>query len=213
MDIQILTNTLSEKVVRLGELSKASSLTQVEREEQTRLNREIHELNAAIRKATDGGGRQTHQGGGHRQSPSRQGFTYQSVFQDAEVLEGGSGRLQVLEAGQPFAEQGDAPEFSIGQMIQNFLGVQTNHQSEIREAINSGSDAAGGLFIQPTVSDRLIDLARARMTFIRAGGRTVAMNAPRMVVGVQNTDPTPHWRTEGSAIDPSAPTFSKIEVV
>ncbi|TAJ46283.1 MAG: phage major capsid protein [Herbiconiux sp.] len=72
----------------------------------------------------------------------------------------------------------------------------------------------GGSAIVPTIwSSTLIDLARAKSAVAQAGAAVVPMGAPTVNIGRMTGEPTATFRTEGSAIAPSDPTFDNVTLI
>ncbi len=76
-------------------------------------------------------------------------------------------------------------------------------------ALATGS--GGGTAIVPTSwSANIIDLARAKAAVIEAGAAVIPMETKTVQVGRVTGDPTAAFRTEGSTITPSDPSFDTV---
>jgi HK97 family phage major capsid protein len=76
---------------------------------------------------------------------------------------------------------------------------------------NYGSyDVQGGYLLSPTLSNRVIDLARAHSVVMKAGALTLPMDTSEMALARVTGDPTAAWRAEGVTIPASSMTFGKL---
>lgn len=89
---------------------------------------------------------------------------------------------------------------------ENVIG-QHGSLGQLVRALTTSSGSA----IVPTVwAADLIDLARAKAAVMAAGARLIPMDAKRVEIGRLTGDPTASFRTEGSTITPSDPTFDNV---
>lgn len=81
--------------------------------------------------------------------------------------------------------------------------------SEVRNAISTGADTAGGYMFAPAMSQQVIDLARANMVTVRAGAVTLPMNTGEMQFARLDSDATITTRGELGAVTASTPGFGR----
>jgi HK97 family phage major capsid protein len=74
------------------------------------------------------------------------------------------------------------------------------------------SDEKGGFFLNPSLSGRFIDLARAATVTARAGMATIPMGGSELTIAGLASDPTAVWRAEGEAITASTMSFNAIRL-
>lgn len=80
-------------------------------------------------------------------------------------------------------------------------------------ALNSGSAAAGGVFVPEAMSSEIIDVLRPMTTFLQGGPRRVPLVNGSYKMPKAASGATAGWRGEGQAIAKSQPTFKEINMV
>jgi HK97 family phage major capsid protein len=104
------------------------------------------------------------------------------------------------------------PSLSPGNFIRGCLtGKWTGAEAEQELRALSGFDLAGGGALVPGVlSDRVLDLARAKATFMQAGAITLPMESSTLAVARVTGDPTAAWYGELKTFTKSEPTFGLL---
>jgi HK97 family phage major capsid protein len=113
-----------------------------------------------------------------------------------------------VEPGQRFAEQSVVARYITrnAERERVVVGQHGNLGSLIRAMTTTSGSA-----IVPTVwLGDIIDRARAASAVLRAGATIVPMDAKVVNIGRLTGDPTAAFRTEGSTITPSDPTFDNV---
>lgn len=121
-------------------------------------------------------------------------FVYEDSGERAALRKGESFRSHPRVAGrkEPNEDQAVAQYGNLGNMIRAL-------------------STTGGVAVVPTVwSGELIDLARNKSAVMQAGASIVPMDAGVVKIGRLTGDPTAAFRTEGSTITPSDPTFDNV---
>ena len=113
-------------------------------------------------------------------------------------------RLEVRSARHGFDRE-PIGDYEFGETL---LAITRGEQT--RSANIEGSDSAGGVFVNPELSARFIDLARAQSRVVQAGAQTAIMQSSSMDIVRQDADPTVGWYREMEAAKASAAVFSKI---
>jgi HK97 family phage major capsid protein len=97
------------------------------------------------------------------------------------------------------------PEVTPGQAVRSIITGEG-----LQAAQSVGSHSAGGYLLEPTLSNRLIDLARADAVVMRAGAQTVAMPSSELVMAKVDSDPTVSWIAEEEKFPQSSATFGRL---
>lgn len=98
----------------------------------------------------------------------------------------------------------DAPaelrELRFGDVVRAMV---TGPRSEAeRRALAEGSDSAGGVMAPTITSAMFIDRLRAATVTVRAGARTVPLEAKETTIARLDADPTATWSAEGASLPP-----------
>lgn len=83
---------------------------------------------------------------------------------------------------------------------------------EIKNALEEGTDSAGGYSVPTWVVSPFIDRLRAKTQFINAGARVMMLDGKTRIVRT-DTDPVAAWRAESAAIAEGQPSFSAVDLV
>jgi len=131
------------------------------------------------------------------------------VFQNAVT-----GQLvKALKPTERFCENpaGDGQPFVVGRTLHAWLtGRLEDNAPNFGASQLGGSELAGGYLLEPTLSAMVIDLARASSVCLRAGASTVVMPTNELNLVRVDSDPTAHWRPEGSSVTASLATFGRV---
>jgi len=120
------------------------------------------------------------------------------IFQDASGKE-----HKALRFNEKLFE-GKEEDFSVGKILRAVILGDKKGLNEIElKSASEGIGAAGGFLISETVSARLVDLARNQMCVMKAGGATIDMPTPEMVLVKQSQDPTAEFIAEGGEVTES----------
>lgn len=98
----------------------------------------------------------------------------------------------------------------IGHIIQAMLAGTGS--SEVRAALERGSDAAGGVAIDEHLFREQIDNARSASQVVEAGARVLSMPEGVSHMIKIASDPVAGWRAEGAALAVSEPTFQRVSL-
>ncbi len=79
--------------------------------------------------------------------------------------------------------------------------------AELRAQQTIGTGSLGGYLVPSPIAAQVIDLARNKCHVMRAGARTIPMDATTLDLATLDGDPTAYWRAEGTAITESGATF------
>ncbi|MCU0891156.1 MAG: phage major capsid protein [Sandarakinorhabdus sp.] len=97
----------------------------------------------------------------------------------------------------------------VGSLLAAMLtGVKT---PEIKAALESGTDTAGGFSVPGVVLPEFIDRLRAQSRFIQAGARTIMLDDGQTRILRVATDPAVGWRGENDPVAEGDPTFSALD--
>lgn len=126
--------------------------------------------------------------------------------------------IQAFAAGEPLmpeylARQAnrEVADVDVGDVIHSMItGRPENIGRDAFNAAIGGVDADGGFTLEPTLSTRLIDLARDASVVMRAGGQTLPMDNGTMSLASITGDPSPQWRAEGVDTTASSMTFGRV---
>lgn len=201
---QALRVAASEIQARMGKLNRENPGGRWTPEHQVEWDRDLlrlDEIHTAIRNIA---GEQELFGGG-----SRRGAASPEIWTTPEGRQ-----IRVLGAQERLADLNDgAPRvsFGLGQYIRAMVSGTQN--PDIRAALSEGTDSAGGFTVPITLLRDLIDRMRARMVCIRAGARTVPLDALQTNIARLATDATATWRNENAAINESDPTFERVQFI
>lgn len=99
---------------------------------------------------------------------------------------------------------------SLGALIAGkLLGAKT---AEIRNALDEGTDSAGGYSVPTYVMPQFIDHLRSKVQMVNAGASVMMLEGKTRIVRT-DADPTAAWRSENVAIGESDPTFSAVDLI
>ncbi|MFC4295472.1 phage major capsid protein [Novosphingobium tardum] len=102
-----------------------------------------------------------------------------------------------------------APRVGMGELLEGmFFGPKTD---AVRNALESGTDSAGGYSVPLEISRDFIDRLRAKSVFVQAGARTVMLDGPTRIVRLDQ-DPTATWRAENASIGDSDVVLSAVDL-
>jgi HK97 family phage major capsid protein len=102
-----------------------------------------------------------------------------------------------------------AARISPAQYLKGLFGGTSD--TNIKNALSEGTDAAGGYSVPDYLSSEIIDNARAKSHVISAGAKTVSLATEKTMITKIASDPTVAWRLENAAIAESEPTFAGIQ--
>lgn len=120
----------------------------------------------------------------------------------------GDGTAAAVSRGQKFTDHPAmrAEAASRATADSSVVGTHGSFGQLVRAISTSGASA-----VVPTVwAGEIIDLARAKSATVQAGATVVPMDARQVQIGRLTGDPTVAFRTEGSEITPSDPTFDNV---
>ena len=118
--------------------------------------------------------------------------------------------VRVLDKGEALAAnvQGNV---KLGDIL---AGILTGSRDpDIRAALGSGTDSAGGFSVPTEVLPEFIDRLRSKTRVIEAGARTLMLENGRTRIMRTETDPVAGWRAENAAVAEGDPTFGGITFV
>jgi HK97 family phage major capsid protein len=105
---------------------------------------------------------------------------------------------------------GDGEQLSVGKMIRGAItGNWKNAEAEQR-ALSENVLANGGYALAPDLSARVIDRVRNNMAVMRLGATTVPMTTQQLYLARLAGGANVSWKSEGSAITESSPTFERL---
>lgn len=103
------------------------------------------------------------------------------------------------------------PSVKLGDIL---AGILTGSRDpDVRAALSTGTDSAGGFSVPTEVLPEFIDRLRSRTRVIEAGARTMMLEGGRVRIMRTETDPVAGWRAENAAVGDSDPTFGGINFV
>ena len=107
------------------------------------------------------------------------------------------------------AVYGEQANVGIGELLQGMmLGTQS---AAVRNALEAGTDSAGGYTVPLHITRQFIDQLRAKSVFVAAGARTMTLDGKTRIVRLDQ-DPTAVWRAENASIGDSNIVLSAIEL-
>lgn len=101
---------------------------------------------------------------------------------------------------------------SIGKAVRGMLLGDWSGAETERRSMSESTGGLGGWLVNHELSGRIIDLARAKTALVRAGARTLPMDAPEITVVKVTSDPTAYWRAENAAITESDMGFAPVKL-
>ncbi len=122
--------------------------------------------------------------------------------------------IRAISHGESYRSAVNVPEtsMSVGRLIRaTASGDWRGAEAEHRE-YSQGTSAAGGYLLTPSMSARIIDLARAKSVLSAAGATTIPMMTEEMRVALVESDPVAHWTGENQEIEESSGTFGSIQL-
>jgi len=104
-----------------------------------------------------------------------------------------------------------AEDLSLGRWIRGIAtGDMKRYAPAELAALGENINHTGGYLAPGHLSSRVIDLARAKTSVLRAGGITVEMEAETLRMARVKSDPTMEVKTEGIAFTESNPSFDAV---
>jgi HK97 family phage major capsid protein len=103
------------------------------------------------------------------------------------------------------------PQFDnikLGQFIRALISGPKNEAE--RRALTEGSDSAGGHTVPVITLANFIDALAARTVVFRSGARRVMLETDESKIARMASDPVAGWRSEGSTVCASDPTFEAV---
>lgn len=109
--------------------------------------------------------------------------------------------------GQPIGQDNETPlgEIVRAAVLNDWSGIAP----DVRASVTGGSDTGGGYLLEPTLSPRFVDLARAASVVSRAGAVTIPIGGETNIATL-TSDPTTYWRGETVSVTASKPAFGRI---
>ena len=89
-----------------------------------------------------------------------------------------------------------------GMVTGNWVGAEREH----RTALNTGTDAEGAYLVPQAISNQVVDAARNKTCVIKAGARTMNMEAKQVTIARLDTDPTVAWMSENASMSEDSTT-------
>jgi len=99
---------------------------------------------------------------------------------------------------------------SFGRFIRGLVTGDWRGAEAERRALSEGTPDAGGYLVPTQLSNRVIDLARAKTAAIQAGALTIPMSSNVLDVAKATSDPAAGWKSENAAATASDMTFDRI---
>lgn len=128
------------------------------------------------------------------------------------------GEFRALTREERFSDyvqsQGNSDEtpLSMGRTVRGMvIGDWSGAEAE-RRSMSESTGGVGGWLVSPGLSGQIIDLARNKTAVIRAGARTLPMEAPEVTLAKVTAGPTAYWRAENVAITESEMGFVPIKM-
>lgn len=91
----------------------------------------------------------------------------------------------------------DEQRYAFGQVVRALaVGDWSDVPHEVRAALSTAPDAAGGFTVPDELATFVLDLARANAVAIQAGTRTIPMTSKTLTVPTLEADPTGVWKAE-----------------
>lgn len=118
------------------------------------------------------------------------------------------GRPAVVERGQRFADHGVARE-----QIERASGRDNaiiGQYGDLGRQMRALTTSTGSAIVPTVWASEIIDRARNYAAVMKAGAQTIPMDAKIMQIGRLTADPAAGFRTEGSTITASDPTFDNV---
>tara|TARA_R110000868_G_scaffold369682_3_gene633077 strand:- start:7288 stop:8631 length:1344 start_codon:yes stop_codon:yes gene_type:complete len=98
-----------------------------------------------------------------------------------------------------------------GDVTRAVAQLERDGHSGIGAALNSTSESAGGVLVPRPMAAQMIELLRPRVVVRKAGARTVPMSAGELRHAKQTGGATASYGGEMDPIEPSEPSFDKID--
>lgn len=117
-------------------------------------------------------------------------------------------RTATVARGQRFADQEIVREY-IGRTEQRDSSVIGQH-GDLGHLVRAMTTTSGSAIVPTVWAGDLIDRARNMAAVLKAGAEIVPMDAKTVQIGRLTGDPTAAFRTEGSTISASDPTFDNV---
>lgn len=138
--------------------------------------------------------------------PSARGTAPRSGWVDVKTGE----PVRVYSSSEKISESNSYSGPGVGDILNGLLsGPRT---PEIKAALETGTQTAGGYTVPDIVLGEFFDKLRAKTQFINAGARTILLDG-RTTVARIDTDPVPAWRDENDAVTESEPTFGAVNFI
>ncbi|WP_448658301.1 phage major capsid protein [Sphingomonas sp. CJ99] len=118
--------------------------------------------------------------------------------------------IRLLKPDEKLSADKPRPDISVGALLEGMLVGPRNHQ--VRNALESGTDTAGGYTVPEMLMSEFIDKLRARSVFVEAGARTMTLDEANVKIVRLEGDPTATWRTENASIGDSDALFGAISM-
>tara|TARA_R110002124_G_scaffold223056_1_gene388443 strand:- start:11884 stop:13206 length:1323 start_codon:yes stop_codon:yes gene_type:complete len=135
--------------------------------------------------------------------PSARGAAPRSGWVDVKTGEA----VKVYSSSEKIAEANNYSGPGVGDILNGLLaGPRT---PEIKAALETGTQTAGGYTVPDIVLGEFFDKLRAQSQFINAGARTILLDG-RTTIARIDSDPVPAWRDENEAVTESEPTFGAV---
>lgn len=113
-------------------------------------------------------------------------------------------RIKLYRNNEQLAAAHPRADYGLGDAVR---GIVTGKWGEARD-LAGASTTGGGVLLSPSVSARVVDLARAKSACVRAGALTLPMDTGDVTIAKVSADPTAVWRAENQAITASDLTFA-----
>lgn len=116
--------------------------------------------------------------------------------------------VRIYSANEKIAADGPQSGPSVGDLLAGILAG--TRSPEIKAALESGTQTAGGYTVPDMVLGEFFDKLRARTQFINAGARTLLLEHGKTSIARIESDPVPAWRDENQSVTESEPTFGSV---
>jgi HK97 family phage major capsid protein len=101
---------------------------------------------------------------------------------------------------------------ALGELCLGLVAGTRNSPAEIRNALSTSSNPAGGYLVPDIFSSEWIDYARAQSVVLAAGARLIEMSGNTLLVPTLDSDPTFASYAELATTNDSDPTFGSVNL-
>lgn len=107
-------------------------------------------------------------------------------------------------------ERSGGGDIGVGELLEGMFFGAT--RPEIKAALESGTNTAGGYTVTTQIARQFIDKLRAQSVFIQAGAQTMMLQDQRTRIVRLEGDPTATWRAENASIGDSDIVLGAVEM-